>query len=846
MNKLLLSVILLLAFGGFGYSQTNSGQLKFSDIVSQYRAQHPDKHAESTKPGHTISTEESDDSEFQFNRWKWYWEKHLDANGYLMPEMQTWNEWRSYLSKTAQKNKGARTTGSNASNWSFQGRDSTGASNAYSDIGRINCIAFDPVDTNILWAGVAGGGAWKTTDNAKTWHCMTDDLPTVGISSIAINPMNPNTIYLCTGDFNSFIFDASTYGVGILKSTNGGLTWDTTTIHWNEDSAGIYGTGLSIRQMLINPKDSNCMFLATNLGIYKSINGGKTWHQTSSGGNRLQILYKPGDTSILYSTSLYAGYGEILRSTNGGDTWMRSDSLYGHKPIVLAVTPADPKIVKALATTASKLDYLYASSDTGKTFRNVSWLGAYASQGVYDVCLAVSPTDTNLIFAGGVQAVYSTDGGNTWNLRAGNLHADKHFLAYHPNKTGELYETNDGGAGRSTNPATGAWQDITHGIEATQYYKMAVSSNASFVLGGAQDNGTFKIYGHNSSLQVGGADGMVCRIDYADSTVIYASSQYGNIYRNAMLISPTTTSTWIIPYVLSPTCHTCLYAGYGSTLYMSNSMGSSWTPVSVPGVISISNIGLTAADPNTIYVTGLYGDSIFCSHNNGSSWTVLDPPYTHPVQNNGIVSCILADPSNKNHFWITYQGFASVRVAEYDSATGWKNLTGTLPQLPVNCIIMDTSTGNLYIGTDASVFYRSPTMSDWQLYNNNLPTVMVTDMGINYTTGLLWAATFGKGIWRSPIQKNNSVPINATTTNSTLYPNPNDGGFVFSAGNSFMNKRVSMRLINEAGRTVWESISKFDDAGKVQINSAGLVKGVYFFEAATDNSVIAHRQVVVW
>ena len=175
-------------------------------------------------------------------------------------------------------------------------------------------MAFHPTNTNTFLVGSAGGGVWETTNNGLSWTALADHLPVLSVSDIDYNPLNPNTLYMCTGDRDS----RDHYSIGVLKSYDGGVNWDTTGLKW-----GISQVRLT-NCLVINPLDTNHLILATSEGIYRSFNGGQSFAKVQN-GNFKQVLYHPTDTNIVYATSFFTYMngtdGQIFRSANGGATW---------------------------------------------------------------------------------------------------------------------------------------------------------------------------------------------------------------------------------------------------------------------------------------------------------------------------------------------------------------------------------------------------------------------------------------------------------------------------------------------------------------------------------------------
>lgn len=860
MRKLTLVVSVLFASGLMANAQpwldnTSTSPQKLQDIVEKYKAMNAtdDEKKEAYEQGKPVQEGKS----YHFDRWVWYWERHLDENGYMVSPLKTFDEWNKWKAESAR----AQSKTTNASNWTFRGPDRSPG--GYYGIGRINVIAFHPTDTNTFWIGSGGGGAWKTTNNGLNWTVINDFLPVLGVSDIDFNPQNPNTIYLCTGDRDA----SDTYSVGVLKSSDGGATWDTTGLKWDRTAF------MLANSLVINPLDTNSLTLATNTGIFKSFDAGVTWTSMQKGSFK-QVLYNPADTNVLYAAGVTTSTNQVFRSVDGGSTWLPSSTFPNNGRVEMAVTAADPKIVKAVVANSSNgLLGVYNSVDSGATFTQIFNDGTNCStnilasspkgdkcggQGWYDLTIAISPVDKNEVVIGGVNTWFSSDGGATWN-NANQwtssvpgitvVHADKHFHLYHPLKPTTLFECNDGGVYFTTDATGKFWNDISNGLGITQFYRNSVSGNASFVIGGSQDNGTKKL-DNGVYTELTGGDGMDNQIDYSDAKVFYTSQQYGELRRTINGGSSFTdisnkipggqpTGAWVTPILIDPKVPTTIFAGFDK-LYMSEDRGDSWE--SITTVTFGNKIQRIARGNNDTHIYFLANNRIYISRDYGKTWESRASSLA------GTISDITVDPYDADHIWVTFNGYNSTRVAEYTPANGWKAHNQQLPNVPVNCIAIDPADARLYIGTDVGVFVKHPTETDWLPYNNSLPTVEVIDLGINNTTGEIWAATYGRGMWKSSTE---SFPLNVTsvpyaTDVITIAPNPNNGHFTIQTSNAAIKgNQVTVYITGMNGATVWQQDVQVNGNGTVSVNTE-LAKGMYIVNVQAGNMTIARSKMIVY
>ncbi|MCB9309675.1 MAG: hypothetical protein H6567_06440 [Lewinellaceae bacterium] len=727
--------------------------LNFFEIQQAFNNFYKDKDLENTKGWK------------QFKRWEWYWEDRVDKDGNFPPAGKCLEEFNQYL-------RAHRTGKRLPSNWISLGPGSSGG--GYAGHGRINSIGFHPTNNQIIFAGTAAGGLWQSNDGGSSWVTHTDALGSLGISAIVVDPTDPNIIYIATGDGDA----GDNYSVGVLKSTDGGVTFLATGLNWN-----VFPNRL-IRAMVMDPNDHNIVIAATSDGIYKTSDAGANWTQVQT-GNFYDVEARPDASSDYFYAS---NASQIFRSTDQGDSWSSVKSINGSNRITLAVTPADNTIVYALSSKSSNNGYngIYRSTNSGNTFTRMSFTpnilgwnangGDTGGQGWYDLALAADPANASIIYAGGVNTWKSTNGGDTWTLTSHwsgapgveTIHADKHVLTF---RGSDLWEGNDGGLYVSSNGGVN-WTNKTDGIVHSLQYKIGVSQSDDKVISGLQDNGT-KLLSGTDWQDVLGGDGMDCSIHKNLSKVMFGEYYNGNIFRsvNGGLnfgsindhISGSPTGGWVTPYLFDPSNNNTVYIGFAD-VYKSLNRGDTWTKISTLGIGNLVHIAVAPSNPSVI-ITGTAG-AIRKTTNGGSSWTSITVPATS-------VSMIAFDPMDENIMYLTAKNYTSGQKVfkTTNGGSSWTNISGTLPNIPANCVTTVKGYPDaLYIGMDIGVYRYDVGSSDWVLFSQNLPNVEITELEVDYTENKLFAATYGRSLWVSDLHESLpvcQVPVNLQITGSS-------------------------------------------------------------------------------
>jgi len=729
-------------------------QKTFNEYVVNYKANY--KQANGTEPARIPGLK-------LYKRWEHFMEPRVSPTGERFDPSIVWQEMKKYQEQYG-------TFG--AGNWILIGpTNSIPAGGGGS--GRTNFVTQHPTNPSIIWTGSPSGGLWKSSDAGATWTTNTDNVAQViGCSDLAIDPVNPNIMYLATGDGDG----GDTYTVGILKTTDGGTTWNTTSFSF------ISANYRQTYKIIIDPTNTNVLLVATTAGIYRSTNAGATFTLTQSGSFR-DIEFKPGTPATVYAVGT-----EYFRSVNNGVTWTKiiTAPLPASSQVsrmALAVSAANPNYVYILAANpAASPGYgfqgIYQSVNSGVTFTKktttpaniMCWVSsgtdvAAGGQGFYDLAFAASPTDAQEIIVGGINVWRSTNGGTSFNIvshwagsGAPYVHADQHELEYVNGTT--FFSANDGGLNKTINSGA-VWTDLSQGLQIAQMYGFGQSAtNPNLFLTGWQDNGTNHYNGSTWSYRLPG-DGGLAFISHANDQIQWGCFQFGSFNRSTdggVNFSSCTSgiteyngSTGPGPFIAEwnedLTTANTLYAGF-TNVWKSTNGGASWTQL---GTVSTSTayVNAIAAAPTTNgqVILASKGGTLYRTTNGGTNWAqVAGPP-------GGIID-IAFHPTNPNKAWITYSGFIATTKVYQTTNQGvtWTNISASLPNIPVNCITVDKN-GNdaLYIGTDAGVFFKDASMTIWQPFFQGLPKVRVYQLELFYSGNKIRAATFGRGLWESSL-----------------------------------------------------------------------------------------------
>ena len=662
--------------------------------------------------------------------------------------------------------------------------------------GRVTDIIGDATDANKFYVGSASGGVWKTTDGGATFTPIFENAGSLSTGALAIDPTDSDILYVGTGESNPGGGSVAAPGDGVWKTTDGGTTWT---------HLGLAETRY-IGRVAVDPQNPNTVFVAAlgNLfstneerGLYRSTNGGTTWTKVLFVNNQtgaVDVAIDPTNSNRIYAATwerirfpddrILGGPGSaIWRSDDGGTTWTELTSglpASSTEPgrIGIAVAPSSPSTIYAVyADTSGDFEGFYRSTNGGTTWTEQTASGLssssfYSTFGWWFGRIWIHPDNANEIWADGVRLYRSTNGGSSFSQIGNSMHVDHHAQWFYPPNPDIIIKGNDGGVYRSTNGGS-SWTHFDN-LPITQFYAMEVDpTDLGHMLGGTQDNGTNRT--DTGSLDdwenILGGDGFTVLVDPNNSNVIYAESQFGNMSKSTNGGNSFSSATsgisgrknWHTPFVIDPNSSgsgstTVLY--YGShQLYRSTNSASSWTSISgdltdgdggVNGVVygTITTIAVAPSDSNTIYV-GTDDANVWVTTNVGSSWTRIDAGLPERW-----ITRVAVDPNNDGVAYATLSGFKQDDPLPHvfrttDFGANWTDISGNLPDAPVNDIVVDpVDTNTLYVATDVGVFVSSNLGGSWAVLGSGLPAVLTTD--IKHMPGSppkLFAGTYGRSIY---------------------------------------------------------------------------------------------------
>lgn len=739
--------------------------------------------------------------------------------------------------------------------------------------GRTLALCFNPVNPETIFAGSASGGLWRTYSEGtgvQAWHQVATGFPVLGIAAIAINPQDTNEMYIGTGEVyndqntgTGFAIRTTrgTYGIGILKSVDGGITWSK-SLDWQYDELK------GIQDIIINPLRPATLFAATTEGTYRSYDSGQNWSLIHNIRMGTDLLMMPNDTSIVFvaAGNSFSNNPGIYRSADGGTTFTQMTNgvpmFYSGKAMI-DVCASDPDIlVASIGEQLSGLG-LYRSEDGGFNWFQANPTDFQVHQGWFSHDVLIKPSDPDIVIAAGMEVFKSDDGGFTLNQKSywdlwdfdltvvggsegppDYVHADVHRLYSHPQNDDIVYLATDGGVFRSYDSGE-TFEACNGGYQTQQFYANFSSSSTDtlFAIGGLQDNATAVYEGNDGWRRVIGGDGLSTAIDPNDDQIVYGSSQYLNLRRsddkaqsfNSISVPGNGSNPFTNfagPFVLCPSDPTILYGGRDK-VYKSTNSGQSWFATNNNNVLdgnAVLAIEVADNNENLVYASTapvIVPDAgLFKTINGGLTWTNV----TAGIPNRYIMD-MLIDHTNNNTVFAVVSGFGTPHLFKtINGGTTWNAFGNGLPDVPVNTIAMDPLNNLImYLGSDIGIYYSIDGGLNWIAFNDGLiDGTFVMDISISPLNRKLRLATHGKGVFERDMLPVTITGLDETAEQFEIETGPNPATNYIDVIFYDLTGVKNLTVYDCSGKT----IMKLKESGdKCRINLEGIASGKYFIRA---------------
>ena len=693
-----------------------------------------------------------------FERWAWW----MQERGGLAsaPDASSWWEASAEFRNALTQSQGMSL---DESLWTYVGPESVPV---HGGAGRVNRVRVDPNDPNRWLACAPSGGLWQTWNSGGQWELLgIDALAPLGVTEVWIDPANSAHLWVGTGDGNG----GDTYSIGLLETWDGGQSWAPLELAFEVTQ------GRRIYSIAEHQVEAGTFLVATDLGVFKTTNGGLTFSLVQP-GNARDVLWLNDSTAVagMENQGLY-------RSTDAGESWESmalEDTNNSVGRIQLAAESWGENnsrdTVYAVAGHYFQQNFLalWQSTDGGATWTTQSTrtsgpnLLGYTINGIdnggqafWDLCLEVDPANASRVLVGGINVWESLDEGVNWSCpihwqgagASKYAHADQHDFQFLPN--GDVLLANDGGVFRWDGESV---VDLSSGLHIAQGYALTASTDkvAHWMLG-TQDNGTNFMTPQFESRILDG-DGFHCMFDSTTPGRLFASAYYGLLYRSDdegrtmtniatfyQSSGPNELGSWHTPFQMHPSVPGRIVAAKKS-LHWSDDGGESWSTVGGMGTSRATALALSSSQEDVALVaknSALHylasGTDEFVSVPSPSSDYIGDVALSIDSTETWWVACASYEPESQ--MW-----------RSFDHGNTWHNASQGLPALPVHKVLQ-LSDQSWVCASELGVHVWNDAEQMWYPYGNGLPLTPVVDLVEDAALNRLMASTYGRGVWAAPL-----------------------------------------------------------------------------------------------
>jgi photosystem II stability/assembly factor-like uncharacterized protein len=679
------------------------------------------------------------------------------------------------------------------SNWSLVGPIHNTQGNGSLGSGQSNVYSIDQCagQPAVLYLGTEPGEVYKSIDGGQNWNCssMGENFGS-GVTAVEVHPSDPLIVF---AGGNS----------GVFRSVDGGTNWINVLPESN----------LNVNEILINSVNDQIVLAATNKGLYRSTNGGTTWSSIYTQACwDIKENTVSGTTLYLLKNNPSLTICEFFISTDSGATWtIQSTGWYSSTDPArtdgggrLAVTPADPNRVYAyLIGEAKANDYgyigVYKSTNGGTSWSlpNGPAGGPYTTshlnlaygnpgwtyhQGFYNCAIVASSTNADEILVGGLNVYRSTDGAASFESVAGyvggplSIHVDMQDFRQ---INGETWITTDGGVYHSTDFFNSDPTFMMDGVNGSDFWGFGSGWNEDVLVGGLYHNGNlayYENYGNGTFLELGGGEAPTGYVNPGNNRKTYFSD-IGGKYLPLNLNDPILNfSSGMSPnesyyaaesseMEFHPNCYSIAFIGKDHKLWKTTDGGGSYSLLKTFGTAAnafVDQIEISSSNPDVIYVhqrssSGGVG-YLWKTTNGGFFWDQVTLP-----AGNSSRALLAVNPQNENDLYLAYPDGSDGNKVFHTTTGGVSWTNSTSPALngeTIHSLVYVAGTnGGLYAGTNKAIYYKNNS-TNWVIDNAGLPTYSNTNiLRPFYRDGKLRMATYGKGIWETPLHDQPTGPI---------------------------------------------------------------------------------------
>ncbi|MFN8355897.1 MAG: glycoside hydrolase [Spirosomataceae bacterium] len=660
-----------------------------------------------------------------------------------------------------------------------------------------------PQQPNVFYIGVNNGGVWKTTDYGRTWTPIFDDQSTGSVGDVVVSPSNPNVIYVGSGE--GIQRPDLSVGNGIYKSTDAGKTWINTGLRDGQQVGGLAidptNENRVFAAVLGHPYGPN-----KERGVFRTIDGGKTWEKVlykDENTGAIQVTIDPKNPSVIYAGLWASRQGPwengawqgpesgLYKSTDGGTTWHKLTKglptfEQGLGRIGFCIAPSSPNRMYATVD-APEAGGVFRSGDAGETWERVSQDPRIWGRGSDFAEVKVHPNNPDLVFSADVDTWKSEDGGKTWTAFRGAPGGDDyHRLWINPNNPDIMLLAGDQGGIVTVNG--GKTFSSWYNQPTAQFYHVSTDNAFPYnVYGGQQESGSVGISSRGNDGQITFRDwhpvgveeyGYVAA-DPLDPNIIYGGkiTRYDKRTGQTQNIAPEAVRSGkyrfirTAPVLFSPVDKKTLFFA-GNVLFKTQNGGNSWQVISpdltrevyddIPESIGvyktdalkkmprrgvIYSIAPSPKDINTIWA-GTDDGLIHVTRDGGKTWKNCTPPQLTPWSK---VSQLDASPYDAN---TVYAAINRIRLDDMkphilktnDGGKTWKEIVNGLPESPINTVREDpVQKGLLLAGSETEAFVSFDDGEQWQSLRLNMPATSIRDLVIKDDDVVV--GTHGRSFW---------------------------------------------------------------------------------------------------